>query len=455
MADVLGSVATIVEIVLQIKDVVETVKKNRKVCREIADRASRLGDILSMLKDIGVIHHHPAICGVLIALKDILAEALDLVKACQERTTLGNVLKVYELREELNLVNRRISDRTVDAIFAVGCAQYATIRLVCSTPLQGATVAESSSINCCLGINMEAAAVSPRLRIFSISVIEGATNNFSGNNIIRKTSHVAVYKGVLSDGLEIGIKRFEDPETQARVLPVWLQHENVVRCMGYCHEASQDMVVEEYMPNGTLSEIINGLSEQLDWSSALRTIRGVAKGVSYLHFNHIIHMDLKPTNIVFGPDMNPKICDLEKAKILNQDVTQQQTSELVGTMGYIPPEYIADGIISLKSDVFSFGVLLLYTINRKIKKADLDKHPIVWAWEVRESQRMKELFEPSTLLKELERFIEIGLLCAQEVPEDRPTMPHVLEMLNGDDNLPIPKKPGFIIRAASECLPTV
>ena len=64
---------------------------------------------------------------------------------------------------------------------------------------------------------------------------------------------------MLSDGLEIAIKRFEDPQTQARVLPVWLQHENVVRCVGYCHEASQDMVVEEYMPNGTLSEIINGL----------------------------------------------------------------------------------------------------------------------------------------------------------------------------------------------------
>ena len=140
MADILGSVATILEIALQIKDLVETVKNNKKVCREIADRASRLSDILSMLKDMGVTDHHLALCRVLIALKDILAEALDLVKECQERTTLGTVIKVYELREALKLVNRCISDRTVDAIFAVGCAQFATIRLVCSTPLDRKSV---------------------------------------------------------------------------------------------------------------------------------------------------------------------------------------------------------------------------------------------------------------------------------------------------------------------------
>lgn len=442
MVDVVGSVVRIVEIAVRINGVVETVKTNKKVCREIGDRTKRLSDILSWLDGTGMIHNYPPISPVIIAIERILAQAFDLVTACQKRTIFTIFFRSSDLSEKLDRVNKDISDRTLDAIFAMGCVHYTTIRLVCPTLVQDAAVAESGSINCFE--NMEDSRASPGFTIFSLSVIDGATNNFSGNTIIRKASHATVYKGEFSDGLVVAIKRFDDHATEARVLPVRLEHENVVRCVGYCHEARQDMVVEEYMPNGPLSEIINGLSEKLDWSSALMIIRGVAKGVAYLHSNRVIHLDLKPDNIVFDPDMNPKICDFENSKILNQDVTEEQTPELVGTVGYIPPEYIAHGMISLKSDVFSFGVLLLYVFNRIIQKGELDKHPIVWAWEIRESQRMNELFEPSSLLKELEMFTEIGLLCAQELPEDRPTMALVLEMLNYKDNLPTPKKPGFV-----------
>ncbi|CAM0955268.1 unnamed protein product [Alopecurus aequalis] len=448
MVDLVGSVTNIAKIALKIRDLVATVKRNREVCREIGDRASRLSDLLSWLKNNTGIIEHEKMRPTLIALEKILAQALDLVTACQEdRTIISKVFKADDLCKKLDRVNEGITHRIVDANFAMKCVEAVTIRLVFPTPQEGGTVTESGSINICVGINIDAALSSSRFRIFSLSELKCATNNFSENSIIGKTAHATVYKGEFSDGVVVAIKRFDDPATQALVFRVRLQHENVVQCVGYCHEDSHDMVVEDYTPNGTLSDIINGLSEQLDWSSALRIIRGVAKGIAYLHFNRVIHLNLNPANIVFDPDMNPKICDFENSKILNQDATEQETPELVGTLGYIPPEYIVNGIISLKGDVFSFGVLLLYTINRMIK-AELDKHPIIWAWEEREAQRMRVLLEPSLLderqLRELERFIEIGLLCAQEVVNERPTMENVLEMLNGEENIPSPKKPGFV-----------
>lgn len=455
MVDPVGSVINIVDIALKIKAAVDNVKKNRKVCREIRDRTKRLGDFLSWLNSEGVTEH-PAMRPTLIALEENLAQALDLVTACQEdRTIISKVFKANDLCKQLDLVNKGISDRIVEATFVMTGAELVTIRLLFSTRQEEATDAETGSINIFVGINMDAALPSPRFRIFSLSELKCATNNFSENSIIGKDGHATIYKGEFSNGLVVAIKRFDDPATQALVFRVQLQHKNVVHCVGYCHEDSQDMVVEEYTPNGTLSDIINGLSEQLDWSSTLKIIRGIAEGVAYLHLNHVIHLDLKPGNIVFDPDMNPKICDFENSKILNQDVTEQETPELVGTLGYIPPEYIVNGIISMKSDVFSFGVLLLYTINRMIKY-ELETHPIVWAWEMRQDRRMKELLEPSSLgecqLKEVERFIEIGLLCTQEVPEVRPSMAHVLEMLNGKENIKDPTKPGFAkdIKARSD-----
>uniref|UniRef100_A0ACD5VKS3 Uncharacterized protein n=1 Tax=Avena sativa TaxID=4498 RepID=A0ACD5VKS3_AVESA len=208
-----------------------------------------------------------------------------------------------------------------------------------------------------------------RFMYFCFPELEAATNNFSKEHVIGEGGCATVYKGVLPDGLMVAIKRFRDPwgpqsvMQYSGVFSTLFPHKNIVKFLGYCHENRREMVVEEYMPKGNLSRVINGSLHKLDWSSTFRIIREIAEGVAYLHTKNIIHMDLKPDNILFDADMNPKICDFGSSVKLDQAVTQTVTDELVGTMGFIPMEYLADGIISLKYDVYSFGVLLLCTIS--------------------------------------------------------------------------------------------
>lgn len=201
------------------------------------------------------------------------------------------------------------------------------------------------------------------------------------------------------------------------------------------------LVVEEYMPNGTLSEIVDGSSRQLDWSSVFRIIRGIAQGVAHIHTKGIVHLDLKPANVLLDSDMNPKICDFERSKILNQEdeevADERVTQELAGTLGYLPPEYIADGIFSFKHDVFSFGILLLQTIS----KSGLVQDSTDWIRNALEGDDDADsLLGPSPRdeaeLKEIKRCMDIGLQCAAKERADRPTMWDVVDMLDGKEEQP-------------------
>ncbi|BAH95599.1 Os12g0248000 [Oryza sativa Japonica Group] len=197
--------------------------------------------------------------------------------------------------------------------------------------------------------------------------------------------------------------------------------------------------------------------EQLDWSSRFRIIQGITQGIIYLHTHSgkptIVHLDLKPDNILLDLDMNPKIGDFGLAKVLKDDVVN---ASVRGTLGYMPPEYIVEGVISVKNDVYGFGVTLLQTISGMSYSGRDARHQasIEWAWNVRLSGGIHKLFDPSlcdeSQLKEIKRCMEIGLLCTQNKPSDRPTMPDVLEMLQGKKKVPTPKQPGYIkrVRAA-------
>uniref|UniRef100_A0A287SLN5 Uncharacterized protein n=1 Tax=Hordeum vulgare subsp. vulgare TaxID=112509 RepID=A0A287SLN5_HORVV len=458
-----GSVRQITQVAMAIKVAADTVQKNKSDCRKIAARINRLTAVLSWLESTGMARH-PAMSAMLEELEGTMDQALTLVKACQEKNGIAHLFSAKSLSKDLRQVNQDISERMMDAMFATSA--QVTITLV--TQIQegalvpaclqtqdagiferSTAIGPSECINYCVEIVFEEGSedvnVPSYLTKFSFSEIEVATNNFSEQNLIGEGSLFTIYKGVLPDGCEVVIKR---PRAGCDIgFPVQLQHENVVATLGYCLDGLGEMVVEEYMPNGTLSEIIKGSPRRLDWPSTFHIIRGIAHGLAYLQTMCVVHSDLKLDNIFIDSRMNPKIFSSERFKILlEQGVTEIVTEESVSTMGNAPPEYITDGIISMKSDVFSFGVLLLRTLFG-MGRLELDQHPIVWAWEVKEAQRIKDLFNSSSCdeseITEIVRGTDIALLCTQMEPSDRPSITDVLKMLNGKEKLPVPKRPRF------------
>ncbi|KAJ0983560.1 hypothetical protein J5N97_011815 [Dioscorea zingiberensis] len=303
------------------------------------------------------------------------------------------------------------------------------------------------------------------------NTVMAATENFAINNILGEGGFGPVYKGKLTEGQEIAVKRLSRNSAQGVdefknevILIAKLQHRNLVRLLGYCIQGVERMLVYEYMSKGSLDALLF-VKEQgvhLDWQARLRIIVGIARGLLYLHQDsrfRIIHRDLKASNILLDAEMNPKISDFGMARIFGEDETINKTRKVVGTYGYMAPEYALNGIFSVKSDVFSFGVLVLEIISGQRNKGVYLSEPHLYllgnAWSLWNEGKALELLDPliANSFSEVQvlRSINIGLLCVQGIPEDRPIMSSVVLMLCNDDTpLQEPKPPGFIATLPSE-----
>ncbi|KAB1201236.1 Cysteine-rich receptor-like protein kinase 29 [Morella rubra] len=282
---------------------------------------------------------------------------------------------------------------------------------------------------------------------FDFGTIRVATDNFSEANKLGQGGFGAVYKGKLTDGQTIAVKRLSTDSGQGDlefknevVLVAKLQHRNLVRLLGFCLERTERLLIYEYVPNTSLDHFLFDPIKraQLDWERRYKIIGGIARGMLYLHEDsrlRIIHRDLKASNILLDAEMNPKISDFGMARLFLLDQTQENTSRIVGTYGYMAPEYAMHGQFSVKSDVFSFGVLVL---------------EIAWRnW----SERTASNIVDSTIRSagsstEMMRCIHIGLLCVQENVADRPTMASIVLMLNSySTTLPVPSQPAFFLHS--------
>nr|KYP43167.1 Putative serine/threonine-protein kinase receptor [Cajanus cajan] len=301
------------------------------------------------------------------------------------------------------------------------------------------------------------------LPTFDFPFISNATNRFSQNNKLGQGGFGTVYKGILPDGQEVAVKRLCKTSRQGLdefktevMLIAKLQHRNLIKLLGCAIQQDEKLLIYEFMPNKSLDYFIFDPTKRalLGWTKRFEIIGGIARGLLYLHQDSrlkIIHRDLKASNILLDSDMNSKISDFGMARIFALDQDEADTNRVMGTYGYIPPEYAVHGSFSIKSDVFSFGVIILEIIsgrkNRGFCDPDRSLNLLGHAWrlwiESRPMELVDELVEDSTTQYEIIRNIHIGLLCVQQRPQDRPNMSSILLMLNGEKLLPEPSQPGF------------
>ncbi|GKV10181.1 hypothetical protein SLEP1_g21588 [Rubroshorea leprosula] len=307
------------------------------------------------------------------------------------------------------------------------------------------------------------------LQAFSFENIVSATNYFSLANKLGEGGFGPVYKGILHDGREVAIKRLSTGSGQGAaefkneaVLIAKLQHTNLVRLLGFCIQVEEKILIYEYMPNKSLDYVLfdPNKKKMLNWKRRFFIIEGIAQGLLYLHKYSrlkVIHRDLKASNILLDNEMNPKISDFGMARIVGLNESEANTNRVVGTYGYMSPEYVSQGIVSFKTDVFSFGVLLLELVsgrkNTTRYRPDLPLKLTGYAWHLWNEGRGLELMDPSVdevcPYDQILRCIHIGLLCVQDHAEDRPTMFDVVAMLSNETiPLPEPKKPGFFTTSA-------
>ncbi|XP_049365121.1 G-type lectin S-receptor-like serine/threonine-protein kinase At4g27290 isoform X4 [Solanum verrucosum] len=301
------------------------------------------------------------------------------------------------------------------------------------------------------------------LPLFQLSTITRATDNFSVNNKIGEGGFGPVYKGVLEEGQEIAVKRRSrtsmqglDEYTNEVIYIAKLQHRNLVKLLGCCIQGEEKMLIYEYMPNNSLDSYIFDQTKNklLDWPKRFHIINGIARGLLYLHQDsrlRIIHRDLKASNVLLDIEMNPKISDFGMARSVTGNEMGAKTRKVVGTHGYMSPEYAVDGMFSVKSDVFSFGVLVLEIVsgkkNRGFSHQDHNLNLLGHAWKLYKEDRSLELADEqlaySCNISQVLRSIQVGLLCVQQHPNDRPSMFTVVQMLANESLLPKAKEPGF------------
>ncbi|KAF8673443.1 hypothetical protein HU200_049008 [Digitaria exilis] len=279
-----------------------------------------------------------------------------------------------------------------------------------------------------------------------LSLLEYITNSFSDDKQIGRGGFAVVYKGMLSNGI-IAVKKLfnmhlhEDKFQKEVECLMKAKHKNVVRFLGYCSdtqgkmenyngnlvmaEVRQRLLCFEYLPKGSLHEYITDAFCELKWAQCYQIIKGICMGLHYLHENRIVHLDLKPSNILLDNNMVPKIADFGLSRCFDENQSHVITSKLFGSPGYLAPEFYC-GRITFKSDIYSLGVIIKETLAReKMYPEDYDVLK-TWGNMLEKSDREKQL-------EQLNLCAEIGKECTDYDPRRRPDAQTILHRLHEAD----------------------
>nr|POE45962.1 putative leucine-rich repeat receptor-like protein kinase [Quercus suber] len=282
-------------------------------------------------------------------------------------------------------------------------------------------------------------------RCFSFEELKKYTNKFSEENSIGFGGYGKVYRGTLPTGQLIAIKRAQieslqggrEFKTEIELLSR-VHHKNLVSLVGFCFDQGEQMLVYEYVPNGTLKDSLSGKSGiKLDWMRRLKVALGAARGLAYLHElanPPIIHRDIKSTNILLDERINAKVADFGLSKPMGDDERDHITTQVKGTMGYLDPEYYMTQQLTEKSDVYSYGVVMLELVTARmpieqgkyivrVMQMAMDKTKVLY--------NLHEILDPAiglqTSLKGLEKFVDLAMRCVEESGANRPAMSDVVK----------------------------
>jgi hypothetical protein len=297
------------------------------------------------------------------------------------------------------------------------------------------------------------------MRSYTYEELEKATGGFK--QTLGRGAFGTVYKGVVASDPRrfVAVKKLEkvvgegEKEFKTEVSVICqTHHKNLVRLLGYCDEGEHRLLVYEYMSNGSLASFLFGISRP-HWNQRVQIAFGIARGLMYLHeecSTQIIHCDIKPQNILLDEYFTPRISDFGLAKLLLAEQSKTHTQRR-GTVGYFAPEWFSKASISVKVDVYSFGVMLLEIICCKssvsFAMGDEEEALIDWAYECYIEKRLEKLVENDEEarndMKSLERLVIVAIWCIQEDPSLRPTMKKVTQMLEGVVDVYVPPRPSL------------
>ncbi|URE04044.1 serine threonine-protein kinase [Musa troglodytarum] len=279
---------------------------------------------------------------------------------------------------------------------------------------------------------------------FTFRELASATKNFRPEFLLGEEGFGRVYKGCLeNNGQTVAVKQLDrngyqgqDFLAEVKALSL-LQHQNLVKLIGYCTDGDQRLLVYEYMPMGSLEDHLHGTSadqKPISWYTRMKIAYGTAQGLEFLHEKAdppVIYRELKPSTILLDEDLNPKLSDLGLAKGDKVHVS----SMVMDTNGYSSPEYTRTGQLTLKSDVYSFGVVMLELITGRSVMDANEPNLVAWATPMfRDQKRFPELVDP--LLqgeypsKGLSQAVAVAAMCLQEEASVRPLMADVVMTLS-------------------------
>ncbi|KAL8495923.1 hypothetical protein ACS0TY_019877 [Phlomoides rotata] len=300
------------------------------------------------------------------------------------------------------------------------------------------------------------------VKVYSYKQLEEATGGFKQQ--LGRGSFGTVYKGVIPSipRRYVAIKRLDkverggEKEFTTEVSAIGrTHHKNLVTLLGYCDEGQHRLLVYEYMSNGSLDAHLFRSLSRPRWNQRMQIAFGIARGLAYLHEEcgtQIIHCDVKPQNILLDEFLAPKISDFGMAKLLLSEQSRAARTHIRGTIGYFAPEWFRKASITVKVDVYSFGMMLLEIVccmsSVEFGMGDQEEALIDWVYDCYCKRKLNKLVENDEEgrndMKSVERVVMVGIWCIQEDPSLRPSMRRVTQMLEGVAQVSVPPRPeGF------------